>query len=323
MAGIAAMVAGPGRPRWAFCPGHPHWIGLYHYDRLPYAADFRGRPSAAATRPFEKQPTSFTPMTTSDAATAADPALEGYWSDSRQPLASLIFVTPLLLTYEAGTDPFGAPCRPQWARGLAAVAAGMGVFGQYFLLPVLIVCILLAWHHTTRHRWRLSPGLFYGMAVEWAFRFLPASGVVFAGTLIASTRRRPNPGRQPHIASLVRTAVGYLGAGIYEGLLPPDPPFLNFRAVSGVRPGAGPGINAGRGRQQPDFLRRTLRRARRRQAAVVQLPLSFRSRRLLRHLVHLPRFRHRRVALMRVTTCWSDCIQRGTDTIGGSCAGAP
>ena len=39
-------------------------------------------------------------------------------------------------------------------------------FGQHFLLPVLMVCILLAWHYLAREPWRLSGGIISGMAVE-------------------------------------------------------------------------------------------------------------------------------------------------------------
>ena len=39
-------------------------------------------------------------------------------------------------------------------------------FGQYFLLPVLTVGILLAWHYLTRRPWRVSGRVLYGMVGE-------------------------------------------------------------------------------------------------------------------------------------------------------------
>ena len=44
-------------------------------------------------------------------------------------------------------------------------------FSQYFLLPVLTIGLLLAWHYVARDRWQLSAGVVYGMLAEtlcWA-----------------------------------------------------------------------------------------------------------------------------------------------------------
>ena len=88
---------------------------------------------------------------------------EAYWTQSRQPLASLVFIAPLLATYELGTCWLGA------GNGADAfmrwLLAQLG-FGQHLLLPVLVVCILLALHHTSRQRWQLSGGVISAMAVE-------------------------------------------------------------------------------------------------------------------------------------------------------------
>ena len=71
-------------------------------------------------------------MMPSAPAPAVAPVEEGYWSDSRQPLASLIFVTPLLLTYEAGLiilGPNAVRNGPEvWLRWLLDRLG----FGQYF-----------------------------------------------------------------------------------------------------------------------------------------------------------------------------------------------
>ena len=64
-------------------------------------------------------------------------------------MVSLVFVTPILLIYEVGVLLLG----PQAMRNGADLwlrhfldATG---FGQYFLLPLLTVFALLAWHHLT------------------------------------------------------------------------------------------------------------------------------------------------------------------------------
>ena len=91
-----------------------------------------------------------------------------YWSESRQPLASLIFVAPILLLYEVGVVVLGPQAirngAEVWLRRLLEILD----FGQYFLLPMLTVCILLGWHYTTRRPWRLSRGVLSGMAIECA-----------------------------------------------------------------------------------------------------------------------------------------------------------
>jgi hypothetical protein len=143
-------------------------------------------------------------------------AAEGYWVQSREPLASLVFVAPLLVAYEAGVLLMGPEAvrngADAWLRQLLEVVG----FGQYFLLPILTVCILLGWHHTTRCPWRLNQGLLGGMAGEcflltaclWVLAHLQAT--------LLQTGARPIGER---ISSILQNAVRYLGAGIYEELL--------------------------------------------------------------------------------------------------------
>ncbi len=88
---------------------------------------------------------------------------ERYWVESRRPLASLVFIAPLLVAYEAGAAWLGAQngadAFMRWLLHLLG-------FGQYLLLPALTVCILLAWNHLARQPWRLSGGVLSGMAAE-------------------------------------------------------------------------------------------------------------------------------------------------------------
>lgn len=147
----------------------------------------------------------------------------GYLVESRQPLASLLFVAPLLATYEAGLIVFGPAAvrngAEVWLRYLLDVIG----FGQYFLLPVLTVGILLAWHHTTHHPWRPSRGLFYAMAVEATLFALCLRGILWLqGSLLQIAGSQPNgaaSGWTSEALRLLRTGIGYLGAGIYEELL--------------------------------------------------------------------------------------------------------
>ena len=138
---------------------------------------------------------------------------EGYWVESRRPLSSLVFLAPLLITYEAGVLLLrvqnGADA---WMRNLLDLLG----FGQHFVLPILAVCCLLGWHHLTRQPWRFSSGTLSAMAVECIllgivlWLLLQLQGSLFqaiAGPVEMS------------IAAKTKDAVGFLGAGIYEELL--------------------------------------------------------------------------------------------------------
>ena len=77
-----------------------------------------------------------------------------YWNQSRRPLASLFFVLPLLLCYELGIWWLGSEAMRNGADvWLQQLLAASGI-GGLFLLPLLTVAILLAWHHTTRQPWK-------------------------------------------------------------------------------------------------------------------------------------------------------------------------
>lgn len=148
-----------------------------------------------------------------------------YWHQSRQPLASMVFVAPLLVVYEAGVLVLGPQAvrngADVWLRGLLEVLD----LGQYFLLPVLTVGILLAWHHATGRPWRVAGGVLWGMLVESVLLGLCLRVIlqiqVLAGSTVAGsaaqTWQRGNP--VPEAPSTWAGMIGFLGAGIYEELL--------------------------------------------------------------------------------------------------------
>jgi membrane protease YdiL (CAAX protease family) len=135
---------------------------------------------------------------------------------SRRPLASLIFAAPLLVAYEAGVVLLhqhavrnGADAwMRQWLDALG--------FGQYFLLPVLCVFILLGWHHLSRQPWRVSIPVLYGMAGEcvllaFCLRMLLRLQAILMQTIAGALRLS--------IRGTLGTVTAYLGAGVYEELL--------------------------------------------------------------------------------------------------------
>jgi hypothetical protein len=148
-----------------------------------------------------------------------------YWDQSRRPLASLVFMAPLLLLYEAGVLILGSHAirngADVWLRQLLDLLG----FSQYFLLPLLTVAILLAWHHLTGQTWRVSFGLFYRMLAECA---------VLAVVLVIIARVQDSllsvfmPGMShtairaaiwSGVADWLGEIVGYVGAGVYEELM--------------------------------------------------------------------------------------------------------
>jgi hypothetical protein len=145
-----------------------------------------------------------------------------YWTDSRRPLASLLFVTPLLLLYELGVMFLDAPQvaavrngADTWMRG-GLLQVGLD---RPWALPLLIVTVLIGWQIIARFPWRTSVETLIGMGAE---SLLGAILLLVMGQVLSLVLR--HAGWMPSAmveASLTpaATAVGFLGAGIYEEVL--------------------------------------------------------------------------------------------------------
>jgi hypothetical protein len=145
-----------------------------------------------------------------------------YWTDSRRPLASLLFVTPLLLLYELGVMFLDAPQvaavrngADTWMRG-GLLQVGLD---RPWVLPVLIITVLIGWQIIARFPWRTSVETLIGMGAE---SLLGAILLLVMGQVLSLILR--HAGWMPSAmveASLTpaATAVGFLGAGIYEEVL--------------------------------------------------------------------------------------------------------
>jgi len=151
-----------------------------------------------------------------------------YWRLSRGPLASLLFVLPLLLLYEGGVLLLGPDAvrngADVWLRELLDLTG----LGSYCLLPLLTVAVLLGWHHTTRRSWQVEPRVFLGMLAESAlFGFLLLVVAIVQWQVVAriSAAAPAAPvATQATIAvtsplSILRRLIGFAGAGIYEEVL--------------------------------------------------------------------------------------------------------
>lgn len=140
-------------------------------------------------------------------------AADTYWSLSRTPLTSLVFTLPLVLAYEGGVLLLGRGTPRNGADvWLRQFLDGIGL-GPYFLLPVLTIVGLLAWHHVEHDRWRFSPALLLGMALEC---------VLWAVALIGVARLQER--FWPLAAGVAGEGVwarliGFCGAGLYEEVL--------------------------------------------------------------------------------------------------------
>lgn len=151
---------------------------------------------------------------------AAHAPLQDYWSASTRPLASLLFVAPLLVIYEAGVLWLGVDAMRNGADvWLRRTLDALG-FSQYFLLPALLCSVLLGWHHVRRDPWKVPGSVLGGMLLE---------SLLLAGLLLSFAHVVVSWG-SPRSAALgiplaTRSApvtgqlVAYLGAGIYEELL--------------------------------------------------------------------------------------------------------
>ena len=148
-----------------------------------------------------------------------------YWQESRQPMAGLLFVAPLLAGYEAGVLILGPQAirngADLWLRGLLELLD----LGQYFLLPVLTVGILLAWHHATQRPWRVSRGVLSGMLVETVLLALCLRAILQV-QVVGWRMMSHSPALSwqqaealPEPTSTWAGVIGFLGAGVYEELL--------------------------------------------------------------------------------------------------------
>lgn len=172
-------------------------------------------------------------------------AFHDYVSESRRPLVSLAFIAPLLALYEGGVLVLGAQAVRNgvdvWLRSLLD---HLGL-GHYFLLPVLTVALLLAWHHATRDPWQVSATTLYGMLLECGgLAMLLISLGYIQGAAMAALDQAPAVAQifPAERLRLLGRLIGFFGAGIYEEVLfrlMLLPAMVGLIALLGVRPTLG------------------------------------------------------------------------------------
>ena len=150
-----------------------------------------------------------------------------YWYVSRQPLASLLFVLPLLAAYELGAHYIrSAPEEPVRNGADYWIRSTLQQFGfeQPWFLPVVLLIGLVFWQLAGGYRWRASVGTIFGMLCEsvvygLCLVFLGETQSILVDKYNASYEIAPTAAIAiPSSVELTR-AISFLGAGIYEELL--------------------------------------------------------------------------------------------------------
>jgi hypothetical protein len=149
-----------------------------------------------------------------------------YWSVTRRPLPCLVFVTPILLVYEAGVLWLGGGSAEALRTGADAwmrqALAALGVTDHWFL-PLGLALSLLAWQAVDRRDWWFPPVSLLGMALE---SLVLAVALVGVSRLVdvAFTGLERSAGQAlavgaPGPAHPAAPLIGFLGAGVYEETL--------------------------------------------------------------------------------------------------------
>jgi len=144
-----------------------------------------------------------------------DPVI-GYFQRSELPLASLLFVLPLIVLYELGTrfvvvqPPSGGETRIIAFTLMREFFSLFGATGKY--LPCLaVVGILLTWHIARNDVWHFKFSTILGMTIESVVLALPVLALSYAVT-------RYVPLSAPIIDARSMLVLS-IGAGIYEELV--------------------------------------------------------------------------------------------------------
>jgi len=152
---------------------------------------------------------------------------DDYWAVSRQPLHCLLFLLPLLATYEIGVG-LVAGSVPNAGRNGADYWMRTGLmlagFENPLLLPVLVVGLLVGWHFVGHFRWKPSPATLCGMLAESVLFgvFLVLVGqlqdLAFRSQLVQLAQGgRPALSLSQH--GDLSEVISYVGAGVYEEVL--------------------------------------------------------------------------------------------------------
>ncbi len=143
----------------------------------------------------------------------------GYFAASEQPLASLLFVLPMIIIYEVGTHWYATdPVQGTEQRIIAfnLLRQFLALFGAKtrFLPCFSVVSILLAIQFFKRESWIVRPITLFGMAIESVLLAVP---LLLAGQLVIHYLEQITlAGMKTGDREMIVT---FLGAGVYEELI--------------------------------------------------------------------------------------------------------
>lgn len=146
-----------------------------------------------------------------------------YWAVTRRPLPCLVFVAPILLTYELGVLGLGGAAAETMRTGADAWMrrglASLGVTDHWFL-PLGLAMILLVWQAVNRSDWRFKAPVLLGMAIESVVLAIALVGLSKVVDLGFGWLERPTMAvGASGPAHPVEPLIGFLGAGVYEEAL--------------------------------------------------------------------------------------------------------
>lgn len=142
---------------------------------------------------------------------------ESYFKQSRRPLASLIFVLPLVLLYEIGTWWLHLDASRETETRIVAFTWIRQAFAHFgatgpLLAPAAVIGLLLGWHLFARHPNRVRPMVPAAMAGESALLSLPL--LLLVGVVTGTHLLLTGEGREWAAMSVLG-----VGAGVYEELI--------------------------------------------------------------------------------------------------------
>lgn len=176
-------------------------------SRAPIAATLR-RAGPGSTRPLPDTPRA---LTRGDVFRA-----DGYFNQSALPLASLVFLAPLIVLYELGTRWYATDPVTHVEQRIIAFSkmqeffALFGATGKY-MPAAAVVAILLAWHVARNDAWTTHLGHLAGMLVESAIYTIPLRALALAFAHYLPLYTPPDKSRAMLVLSI--------GAGIYEEMV--------------------------------------------------------------------------------------------------------
>jgi membrane protease YdiL (CAAX protease family) len=167
------------------------------------------------------------PSSSPSAAAEPQKGLRFYWVASRQPLAILSFLLPLIVAYEVGLA-----LLLRSSEGVLTNKAhetllqffdlfGLPASGGLYLGGAVIVVVLLVWHVLTRDPWRLdlaTPGLMALESLALTIPLIVLGVVIGASSATAAAGGAAAPTDLNAMSLWERVAIS-VGAGLYEELL--------------------------------------------------------------------------------------------------------